>query len=519
MRNVLPLAFFFAAGLCLTAGAQTIDDALRYSEYGTFGTARSLGTSNSMSAIGADFTALQSNPAGLAAYRFNEFALTLGGVVSGTRNPELNGLAAGESQSDFRIALPQASLVFTRQPIGSRWTQVNFGVGISQTNRLEETISFSGDLDGSITDRWLETSNNFYDPGSSPIEPNNLNAFDDGPAFDASAIREFADIDPFLTEDALYTSDYDQQRLVNQEDESLAPVIRKSANIRRRGRASSIDFSIAGNYDEKLLIGATLGLARSNFRENNTYREVDDQEAVEFFDELRYTQTTLSDGSGILGRIGAIYRASQAIRIGLAYHSPTVLSLTENYSTSLRYVFTDGGGPSSNDAASPEPQGFDYKIVSPSQYRASVGVIIGKAGFVGAEAGYVNYAGSKFKIADGVGLDDLERQLNDLVDEAYQSSVQLRVGGEINVAGFQARLGGEYLGAPFAEEKAALGFSAGLGYRRKRLFADLGYKMNFRPARTYQPYTVELEDFTQPRVTYTPTLSLLALTVGIKFGS
>ncbi len=119
-----PLALAAAALTFATlTQAQTLDDALRYSENFPLGTARSLGVSNSMSALGADYSAVSSNPAGLAAFRRNDFSLTLGSLTTGSNGSSLDGGPTAENNGNTRFALPQAGLVLTRRPIASKWTQ------------------------------------------------------------------------------------------------------------------------------------------------------------------------------------------------------------------------------------------------------------------------------------------------------------------------------------------------------------------------------------------------------------
>ncbi|MBK9317869.1 MAG: hypothetical protein IPM91_02820 [Bacteroidetes bacterium] len=59
-----------------TAHAQTDADILRFSMLNYGSTARSLGMGNSFGALGADFSTLAINPAGIALYRKSEFSVS-----------------------------------------------------------------------------------------------------------------------------------------------------------------------------------------------------------------------------------------------------------------------------------------------------------------------------------------------------------------------------------------------------------------------------------------------------------
>ena len=61
-----------------TTNAQNELDALRYSNTGTGGTARSYAMANAFGALGADLSAFHINPAGLGLYRKSEVSIGLG---------------------------------------------------------------------------------------------------------------------------------------------------------------------------------------------------------------------------------------------------------------------------------------------------------------------------------------------------------------------------------------------------------------------------------------------------------
>jgi hypothetical protein len=70
---LFPLCF----GVVFSVSAQNEFDALRYSTIGSGGTARTMGMAGSFSAIGADASAVMTNPAGIAAFRRSEPGCTV----------------------------------------------------------------------------------------------------------------------------------------------------------------------------------------------------------------------------------------------------------------------------------------------------------------------------------------------------------------------------------------------------------------------------------------------------------
>lgn len=530
--------------------AQTVDDALRYSESFPLGTARSLGTANSMSALGADWSAVAANPAGLAAFRKNDFAITTAGIITGSTSPIYDGQGSSGAERGTDLALPQVSLVLTRSPIGSRWTQFNFGVGVSQSNRFEERIGFAGDRPGSITDAWLDEANLF---GVNTMTGNRIfdGEVDGFPLFltDPVSITDLEFFNTFsadlafvsgilipgdTTDNPDFTTDYDLARGSTNGFFSAGPALTKSGIVRREGRNAAIDLSFGANFDEKLLFGATFALSRLRYESTFNYREADEADVAGAFGSLAYNDFSIITGTGIQVRVGAIYRASQALRLGLAYHSPNWINIEDSFDANLAYTFTDSDGvDNTNEARPPEASVIEYDFRSPSQYKASAAALIGKRGFVSAELTYLDFAGARFGAPDDADgpSEEFVNEVNDGAEgiaSTLSNAVQVRLGGEVNLAPAKLRAGFQYIGAPRAGEDAVLGFNAGAGVRRNRFSLDLGYQALIRPDRSLSPYSFPEAtadgpgapvEFPRPLVTYTPISHTVALTLGWKLVS
>src|SRR6187431_3119829 len=79
MKPLYSLIFLCFSISFVSLSAQTATEAYRLSISDPIGTARNLGTGNSMFAIGPDISAVGSNPAGIGAFWQSEFTITLGG--------------------------------------------------------------------------------------------------------------------------------------------------------------------------------------------------------------------------------------------------------------------------------------------------------------------------------------------------------------------------------------------------------------------------------------------------------
>ena len=66
----------------VTAGAQTMYDGLTFSQNNYYGTARSMGMGNAMTAVGGDLGSIGINPAGSAVYNYSQFTVTPNVTIS-----------------------------------------------------------------------------------------------------------------------------------------------------------------------------------------------------------------------------------------------------------------------------------------------------------------------------------------------------------------------------------------------------------------------------------------------------
>ena len=126
--------------LYIQINSQTIQDAIRYSSFDVGGTARTVGIGGGIGALGADFSAMSTNPAGLAAYRRSEFTLTPSLVFSNTKS-ELQGGNAGQQEDNrTNFNFNNVGLVIARRPLSSAWKTANFAVGFNRLANFHENI-------------------------------------------------------------------------------------------------------------------------------------------------------------------------------------------------------------------------------------------------------------------------------------------------------------------------------------------------------------------------------------------
>lgn len=469
------LALLFSLAL----PAQNATDALRFSYFDYGGTGRFVGVNGALGAFGTEFSTLSTNPAGLAMYRSSEVIVSPAVLITRT-NSQLEGafLPFEESflpQADPSQTLSESRTVFNLNNLGlvvqsnprnPKFTTMNFGIGFNHIGNFNQHFFYEGRSVGSIVDRWQEFANTFG------VDPNNA-SFEENVAFNAGALLYDEQAD-------FYVTDYD---LTHDQDGIGAPILRNQ-RAQAEGSMSEMVLSLATNYDELLMFGLTVGVPIVNYRISKTYREEDDQELVPFFDDLVFEESLSTTGAGVNFKFGMIIRPTQAIRIGGAVHSPTGLNLNDESDFAIGYTFTDDQGTSSGFAES-DILPFEYRIRTPWRYFANAGFLIQRYGFLTVDLEWVDYSSAEFRYN---GFQNEEEFANQDINNSLQSVMNVRIGGEFAYKLFRIRGGIGLLPSPYAgDTEQNLSYSAGLGYRGEKFFADLAWR-NRRESVGFVPY-------------------------------
>lgn len=487
MKKILLLALtLFSASQSF---AQNASDVLRYSYLQPGGTARFMGAGGAFGALGAEFGSISQNPAGLALFRTDELTLTPSLSFAGTDASLPGGDKYKDDKSKF--GFDNVGLVFNTTPGGPHWKAFNFAIGYNRLADYNRVAYYEGNANGSIMNGFFED----YQAGITDPFGNEL-------AVEGNAI--YPDQDGNLT----YDFAGNENALVN-----------RAQAITTFGRMNEMTLSFAGNYDEKLMVGATVGVPFVNYRLEGEYIESDPGQPqqpgnVEFFDQLTYTEFLRSSGVGVNLKLGVIYKVSQAFRLGAAFHTPTALSLTDSYSNTFAYDYTVGNVPSKGEILNSPEGTFDYKLRTPWRASASAALVVKKFGFLSADVEWVDYAANRYNFTADVASQDnqqFERAVNTDIQRSYKQAMNVRLGAELALNEFRLRGGFNLLGKP---EEGATNFNtaitAGAGVRGKAFYLDLGWRLG-QGKGSIQPYA------DAPLVSTQTVTNDFLLTLGFKF--
>lgn len=501
IRTIVVFAILF---LSLTISAQSAFEALRYSSFEYSGTARSVGTAGVLGAFGGDFSVVSTNPAGLAAYRSSEFVVTPGLYLSNTSSDFVNNTTSANKAA---FHLGNVGAVFHQRYSSANWKAVNFGIGLNRINNFNQKFEYDGVSTGTIA--------NYFIDGAQGFLPNELYAYEDALAYDSGLIYRPYDLG--LSDDETYYEN----------DFFPGDMVRKKETVEIKGYMDELTFSGAGNYRHKFYFGAAIGITFLKYEEAKTYEEIDDVEnndadylgSVPYFNASTFSQNLLSSGFGTNIKLGLIYRINQKYRIGGAIHSPTFLSMNDQFSNDLETDVTyfeldpDSQNERSILTAESEIGNFSYSLNTPWRYFLNGGVLIGKMGFLSAEIEFVDYASSRFKFPDETAFEEEVR--NTILTSFRDAVFNARIGTEWRKEDYRFRGGVSFYGNQLvAGTNQKILAHAGLGLRKELYFIDLAFTHKLSTTSDYYPYISP--DANQPIISNSEAQSNVLLTFGFK---
>lgn len=446
--------FILAIGvLCfLTAdlSAQNEEDVLRYSNVRLQGTARYLGLGGAYGAVGADFSSLSSNPAGIGLYKTSEFSISPS-LYFANAESSYNGNLSEDSRNNF--ALGNAGVVLAMEPVDrlDRNPVANFqiGFGINRLKDFNNRIYIEGVNDqNSLLDTYVEYAGN--------KNPENLNAFDTRLAFDAFLIDTVPGVDPFTYVNAYsYIGGFS------------SALQRKS--IETKGSINEWVLSGGMNLSDRFYFGLTVGFPSIRYDQKSTFNEVNQTEPEKDLDQFNYYENLETRGGGINFKLGAIARPLPWLRVGAAYHSPTWYNeLNDRWETRMNAYYTNGDF---FEYRSPIGE-YTYDIQTPWKAIGSVALFFGNLGLISADYEYVDYTNGQLKPT----LEFSDK--NNIIENSFASAHNIRVGTEWRVGVMQLRAGYANYGSPFESginDGQLSSYSAGLGYRNKLFSIDAAF--------------------------------------------
>jgi hypothetical protein len=435
---------------------QYTQDALRFSMYNLQGSSRFIGMGGAMGAVGADFTTASYNPAGIGFFQRQALSLSPGLNFSSTESDWLS--RQGDSKSLFQFG--SAGLVLTRRsnPDSQQGLQFfNFSIGYNRLASFNQRILLSGQ-------QAIHGLGSYFSALSNGTTPGSLDPFSSGLAFQTYLI------------DSVPGSEGLAYIPLGAEDGTPVQISRQ---ISRSGSHGEVVINSAINYAHRFYLGATLGIHRLDFEQESTVLERDVNDAVPMYQSVEWRDNLFVSGTGFSFKLGAIYRITEAWRVGASIHSPVFLSLDEQFNSRMNTQFNS----STYSSASPILQ-YAYDLNLPWRWQLSSAYLIKKKAILAVDYEQVNYSGISFAPA----LDF--SQENMFVDTAFGLSHGVKLGFEYRIEGVYARLGYQFQSSPLKSSVQSSFhnhiFSTGLGWQlRKWITIDGVFSLQHREGRQF----------------------------------
>jgi long-subunit fatty acid transport protein len=253
----------------------------------------------------------------------------------------------------------------------------------------------------------------------------------------------------------------------------------------KRGYINEYLISAGANFNHKFYLGATIGIHDVYYKENTNLYEWYPNGNNPYFDHLNFNTYLKTTGSGLNLKIGAIYKPTENLRLGLAFHTPTFYKLTDNYYNTIESYNANDLGVMGSHEAKPDKEGvYDYEIETPMKAVFSGAYVIGKSGLISVDYEFVDYSTARIKNgSDGYNY----FSQNQTIKDAYKSVGNLHIGGEFRVnSNFSLRAGYENYPSAFKSEYLSQNsmnsnssystVSAGFGIRQGNVFFDAALK-------------------------------------------
>ena len=449
--------------LSLPGFAQNELDALRYSENDITGTARFMGLSGAMSAMGNDLSAITLNPAGVAVFNKTQLGFSTGiaGIVS-----EGSFLSQTSSDTKMNVNIGNAGFVarFKRKNISAGtqgWNGFSLGLNYTRQQSYHRSSYFEGvNNNSSLLDQYVDDAEG--------TDFTNLNPFGAGLAWETWLVDTSAGgISSF---DRNVLDDYGQQQQIQETT---------------KGSKGQTDLSFGGNYANTLFIGGSIGYQNINFKSERNHTEVAPDDTSSMFREFTRTEYLKVSGSGVNLKLGIIYRPADWFRIGASIHSPTFFNMEESYSSAMTSTFDT----ISYSATSPEGS-YDYRLQTPFRAIGGLAFVVARMVVISMEYEHVDYSMIRFRASDYSFYTE-----NTNIKNSFKSVGNIRAGVEVKLMSFLIRGGVGINSDPYTgkfdlnDSKYSLGF----GWKGRHFMFDLAYQLQ-RERTMYVPYDVSLID-------------------------
>lgn len=433
-------------------------DVLRYTDTDFFGSARTEAMAGSFGALGADFTAIQINPAGIGRFSSSHFSF---GLTNTTPRVTAEYQDEETLTTSNNTKIGNIGVVFTGDISGENNGKMyrQFTIGYTRLRNFQMEKQYEGQNFNSLLDVFAN------DGAGIPLEDFSIydeRPFSTGLALDAEAL--FYDPINQTYQSRLTSGDMYHER-----------------TIRTEGGIGEWHIGISENYLNKLYYGASFGIRRIKYNQYVFHKETvlePDSTSILAFDYFNNLEVV---GRGWNIKLGMIYLPHESLRLGLAFESPTWLNIVEEFDADM-IAYHNFGTVEVPEEFKPFG-GFDYRMRTPMKLRGSMAFIFENRGALNFDLEFLDYGRGQLNAAANASINSYDFEFeNNEVQAQFRPVLNLRIGGEYLITREVFIRGGfGLLPQPYQREINNFSginktFALGLGYEKGPLNLDMSFR-------------------------------------------
>lgn len=431
----------------VSAGAQTMYDAITFSQNQYYGTARTMALGNAVTALGGDVGSIGINPAGSSVVSYSQFVITPGVTISAVNSaysPEgEKAFGLNSRLSHGRMNMPNIGATINFKT-GNRYgvRTISFGFVSNQTNNYhflsegfgsnDQTSLIAERASGAygISERLLKEYNSF---NNTDIPWDLLAAYQGGMYGPYGWDGLYAGVTETISPDGDY--------------HYVSGPLSQSSYRTKYGSKNDVILNASMNISDKFYIGLNIGIPTVRYRYNESFYEaaVNPRDFLIQYDDGHDTYFLngsagyqyLAEMAGVYAKIGFILRPIDGLRLGASIQTPTAYTVSESWSYSAATNYDDSYY---NDSAT-SPQGrYSYLLRSP--YRASFGAAFtfGKMGLISVDYELADYSVMRFsqvreehRVADPFLVQNWQNRYFAGVEHNIRIGAEVRVTPEVSL--------------------------------------------------------------------------------------
>lgn len=444
-----------------------------------YGTARSSAMAGAFTSLGGDLASMGINPAGLGMYRASEFGLSLA-VETNSTHESYPGDLWREDYNRTRFVPTNVSLALNLYQGSGALTSFTFGFGYNRRAdfNYRSTVGLPHDnyTIGQIFERQLDgipeaDLSRDYSYGDFPTsmwggilgyKAYMIDPADENDEYDLTTVNPYNPFNPGSGPGVLTDVDHLLQS-------------------RTKGSIGEYNISAGMNFNNRVYVGLGIGIQDIYYRQDEIYSEqyVNDKELPNYggyLYNMYYGQHVKYTGTAVDFKLGIIVRPAGGLRVGVAFHSPSFVSVDQEYGADMQTELNDG----QRHFAETNLLSYDYRFSSPPRLLTGISYTFGNVGVISADYERVWYNGMRISDKDGW-RDDYKAAAK----EIFKGADNVRVGAEFKpLPSLALRAGYAYYGSMLRDDdrvfdgpvgERSYNVSAGIGYRKGIVSLDLAY--------------------------------------------